>query len=59
MVALAHTFLTAAALTRVVQLCRPGCVKALLECDASRKLLDARDMYGHTALEYAMAMLLR
>uniref|UniRef100_A0A7S3QTS0 Uncharacterized protein n=2 Tax=Dunaliella tertiolecta TaxID=3047 RepID=A0A7S3QTS0_DUNTE len=47
------------ALTYAVQLCRPACVKALLECDYRGRLLDVRDLWQHTALEYAMAMLVR
>lgn len=48
------------ALTYAVQLCRPACVKALLDCDSvSRGLLGLKDWWGHTATEYAMAMLTR
>eukprot|EP00983_Pelagomonas_calceolata_P113093 1159952-Pelagomonas_calceolata.AAC.1 len=45
------------ALAYAVQLCRPDCVKALLDCNIHPKLIGLRDLWGHTALEYAMAML--
>jgi hypothetical protein len=34
-------------------------MQALLEVDYTCSMLNVRDLYQHTALEYAMAMLVR